>query len=253
MRRASAIVRQTIRMYNGVGLPTPRGSGTSGFVQQNRAFVSRPRTWLDFKKEFEQIKANPPKPPKKPNAEIIEHEQKRQIEVHLLLFQDKLLLSGLPSADIAEKVGKARDFLYSKLRDAPLLSRDSSHSKVAEKEKEMLRLKEAFGIMEDYVPGAAFDFEAIEERHQKEKEEKQMKKALEAREQTLALAKAPTPPRPKSPSPKRSSKKRPSPRSRSRHHRSSSSSSSSSSASRSSSSSHHRRRSPPRHHARRHH
>lgn len=252
-------------MYNGVGLPTPRGSGTSGFVQQNRAFVSRPRTWLDFKKEFEQIKANPPKPPKKPNAEIIEHEQKRQIEIHLLLFQDKLTNSGLPAAEATEKVTKAREYLYAKLRDAPLLSKDSSHSKVAEKEKEMLRLKEAFGIMEDYVPGAAFDFEAIEEKHQKEKEEKQVRKAMEAREQTLAVMKAPTPPKQRSPrhrsppSPKRTSKKRPSHHSRSRHsshshhHRSSSSSPSSSSSSRSSSSSHHHRRTPPRHHSRRRH
>lgn len=242
-------------MYNGVGLPTPRGSGTSGYVQQNKAFVSRPRTWLDFKKEFEQIKANPPKPPKKPNAEIIEHEQKRQIEIHLLQFQEKLENSSLSPSEISSKVSKAREYLYSKLSDAPLLSKDSSHSKVAEKEKEMRRLKDAFGIVSDYVPGSAFDFEAIEEKRQKEVEEKQMKKALEAREQALAVAEktalkeAPRSRR----SPERTQrKKRPShPRSRSRHsshhrHHSSSSSPVSSSSSSSSSSS-------PRYHSHRRH
>jgi serine/arginine repetitive matrix protein 2 len=70
-------------MYNGVGLQTARGSGTSGFVQRNLSHLlpgQKPKL-SDYGTELKQrLKENPLLPPKEPNAEILEHERKRKIE-----------------------------------------------------------------------------------------------------------------------------------------------------------------------------
>lgn len=45
-------------MYNGIGLQTPRGSGTSGYVQKNLSFV-KPNPLKqreDFLKELQALK-----------------------------------------------------------------------------------------------------------------------------------------------------------------------------------------------------
>jgi serine/arginine repetitive matrix protein 2 len=159
-------------MYNGVGLTTPRGSGSSGYVQKNLAYIRRPKTLREFKKELEEIKANPPKPPKKPNAELIEHEQKRQVEIRLLKFREELKAKGEADAEIEAKVGTARAALYLKLKEAPLLKTQSSHQRTMEKEKELSKVKSAFNVRDDYLPGSSFDFEAIEEKRLMNKEAK---------------------------------------------------------------------------------
>ena len=157
-------------------MPTPRGSGTSGYVQKNIAHIQRPKTIKEFRKELAAIKANPPKPPKKPNSEIIEHEQKRQIEIQLIKFAEKMKEEGVEEDEIERRVQSARTHLYSKLKDAPLMSQNSSHHKALEKERDLEKLKQAFKIPQDYKPGAAFDFEAIEEERLKKQAEKRMKK-----------------------------------------------------------------------------
>ena len=43
-------------MYNGIGLTTPRGSGTSGYVQKNLSFVKPQKSREDFLKELAQLK-----------------------------------------------------------------------------------------------------------------------------------------------------------------------------------------------------
>ncbi len=69
-------------MYNGVGLSTPRGSGTSGHVQKNAATV---RTKTDYgearRKEEARKEIVIPK-----DAAILEHEIKRKIEVKVQLW-----------------------------------------------------------------------------------------------------------------------------------------------------------------------
>jgi serine/arginine repetitive matrix protein 2 len=159
-------------MYNGVGLTTPRGSGSSGYVQKNLAYIRRPKTLREFKKELEEIKANPPKPPKKPNAELIEHEQKRQVEIRLMKFREELKAKGETETEIEAKVGTARAALYLKLKEAPLLKTQSSHQRTMEKEKELSKVKSAFNVRDDYLPGSSFDFEAIEEKRLVDKETK---------------------------------------------------------------------------------
>lgn len=67
-------------MYNGIGLQTPRGSGTNGYVQRNWAFVRKTKDKVHYKteEELEKLEANSNK---QPNREILDHERKRKMEV----------------------------------------------------------------------------------------------------------------------------------------------------------------------------
>ena len=73
-------------MADNVGLTTPRGSGTSGYVQKNRSLL-RPRDKVaPYPKDWESAKHRP----RQPDAEILEHEARREIEVKVLELRDKL-------------------------------------------------------------------------------------------------------------------------------------------------------------------
>ncbi|XP_052137465.1 pre-mRNA-splicing factor cwc-21-like [Oryza glaberrima] len=97
-------------MYNGIGLQTARGSGTSGHVQTNKFFI-KPRS---------SSAGGPPKAPapapgfddaggmRKPSKEILEHDRKRQVELRLLLLRDALEEQGYTEGEIEERVEEAR-------------------------------------------------------------------------------------------------------------------------------------------------
>jgi hypothetical protein len=80
----------TNNMADNVGLTTPRGSGTSGYVQKNRSLL-RPRDKVaPYPKDWEHAKHRP----RQPDAEILEHEAKREIEVKVFELRDKLEEEG---------------------------------------------------------------------------------------------------------------------------------------------------------------
>lgn len=76
-------------MYNGIGLSSARGSGTNGYVQRNLSTLPRNKQKIEYKTEDQLQKldllANKP-----PNAEILEHQRKREIEVKVLEYRDEL-------------------------------------------------------------------------------------------------------------------------------------------------------------------
>ena len=79
-------------MYNGVGLQTARGSGTSGYVQKNLSFIgpgSKPKM-QDYGQILKQMKDNPNPLPRPPNQELIMHEKKRKIESLLFTLSKQL-------------------------------------------------------------------------------------------------------------------------------------------------------------------
>lgn len=78
-------------MYNGIGLQTPRGSGTSGYIQANKFNLRRPPPI--YTHEQNDLKKNAQKEVK-PNEEILAHYKKRQIEVKLFELRMKLEDSG---------------------------------------------------------------------------------------------------------------------------------------------------------------
>lgn len=75
--------------YDNVGLSTPRGSGTSGFVQRSLAHMKPrdrgapypPRDSFDSFKQHRQ---------RQPDKDILEHDRKREVEVKVFELRDKL-------------------------------------------------------------------------------------------------------------------------------------------------------------------
>lgn len=78
-------------MYNGIGLLTPRGSGTSGHVTSNSFNIrGGPRTFDHAARD-----AKPVAPAvRKPDESILEHERKREVELKLVELEDELEVKG---------------------------------------------------------------------------------------------------------------------------------------------------------------
>ncbi len=73
-------------MSSNVGLTTPRGSGTSGYVQRNLSHL-RPRdNAAPYPKDFDSIKHRQ----RQPDKEILEHDRKREVEVKVFELRDRL-------------------------------------------------------------------------------------------------------------------------------------------------------------------
>lgn len=80
-------------MYNGIGLPTPRGSGTNGHVQRNWALV-KPRVKDKSYRNEEELAVLDIASNRQPNKEILDHERKRKIELKCAEFQEILEEQG---------------------------------------------------------------------------------------------------------------------------------------------------------------
>lgn len=81
-------------MYNGIGLQTPRGSGTNGHVQRNMSFV-RPskKDNINYRTE-DDLKKLEAVTNRQPNLEILDHERKRKIEVKCAELEETLENQG---------------------------------------------------------------------------------------------------------------------------------------------------------------
>lgn len=83
-------------MYNGIGLTTPRGSGTNGYVQRNLSSlrVKRPRDDRGGERDEKDRERLESQLNRQPNAEILEHQRKRQLEVKCAELQDMMEEQG---------------------------------------------------------------------------------------------------------------------------------------------------------------
>ena len=79
-------------MYNGIGLQTPRGSGSNGYVQRNFAAVRPRKDNVQYKKDEDVLSEEPFFKP--PNPELVKHEMKRRIEVKCFELRDELEEKG---------------------------------------------------------------------------------------------------------------------------------------------------------------
>jgi len=185
-------------MSDNVGLSTPRGSGTSGYVQKNLAAM-RPRdrgapysSDLDNLREYKQ---------RQPDKGILEHDRKREVEVKVFELRDKLEEEGyLPTPRLTLRYRPATNMRHSvdeeeiedrcdKLRKKLLADMDRPgvgkapqrkgfkmhqvHELADQKIKESERLRQALKINKDYEEGS----------HWKRKEER-LKKQQEAEAKT---------------------------------------------------------------------
>ncbi|KLU81488.1 pre-mRNA-splicing factor cwc-21 [Magnaporthiopsis poae ATCC 64411] len=159
-------------MSDNVGLSTPRGSGTSGYVQRNLAHI-RPRD------------AAAPYPPRdldslrhkqrQPDKAILEHERKREVEVKVFELRDKLEEEELEEDEIDKRCDELRQKLLADMMDrgaaaaAAPVRKDLKMHKVHEladaKIKESERLRRALKISKDYEEGG--HWKRQEERLQK--------------------------------------------------------------------------------------
>jgi cwf21 domain len=103
-------------MSSNVGLSTPRGSGTSGYVQRNLAHL-KPRDYgKPYSTDLESLKHRQ----RQPDKEILEHDRKRDVEVKVFELRDRLEDEGyayLPTpisfSSLSEKRGLTGAFTVS--------------------------------------------------------------------------------------------------------------------------------------------
>ncbi len=81
-------------MYGNVGLSTPRGSGTNGYVVRNLSFIKVRKDSIHYESLEEGRNKASSLINRKPNQEILEHERKRQIEIKCLFFREELENKG---------------------------------------------------------------------------------------------------------------------------------------------------------------
>lgn len=76
-------------MYNGIGLETPRGSGTNGYVQRNVAFLRMRSEKINYKTDADIARTERAQN-RIPNRGIIDHERRRKVEAKLLEMEETM-------------------------------------------------------------------------------------------------------------------------------------------------------------------
>ena len=152
-------------MYNGIGLATPRGSGTNGYVTRNLSFIRKHKDRVDYKSE-EEIRKLENSLIKTPNKDILDHERKRKIELKCMEMQELMEEQGYADDAIEKKVAAFRKVLLEKegMCDRVVekdefgrpVARETHQLAEANQEKNA-RLRDAFGLSKDYVDGSSFD------------------------------------------------------------------------------------------------
>ncbi|KAI9226976.1 MAG: hypothetical protein DHS80DRAFT_9489, partial [Piptocephalis tieghemiana] len=169
-------------MYNGIGLSTPRGSGTNGYVQRSAAYINRKRQDRrseDILREAERTEALFEQEAQQgPDQEILLHEKKRAVEVKCMELQVQLEDQGdLEEEQVEERVQTLRERLLQELKEAEhrghqyllpqkppsSLKAHQVHERKAAKAQELEQLNRAFRMDSTYVEGQAFDREFQEE------------------------------------------------------------------------------------------
>ncbi|KAL8800953.1 MAG: hypothetical protein Q9200_007085 [Gallowayella weberi] len=143
-------------MTANVGLTTPRGSGTSGYVQRNLSNL-RPRDNSFSPYPTDSLKHRQ----RQPNAEILEHDRLRQIEVQVFELRDKLEDEEVDEEEIEAQTEALRRKLLENGENGggeggkgkKGLKVHQVHELAKAKIEESERLRRALGIKEDYEEG----------------------------------------------------------------------------------------------------
>lgn len=157
-------------MYNGVGLASARGSGTSGHISRNLSHLKSPgdhasssgRSHLE-KQEGGRGWRERAREKSKHSHEILEHELRRKAEMECLNLQDRLEDEGVAEDEIIERVSKLRTSLRASLSRTDQEGRISKSSRqkwkphqvheiAHAKELENHRMARALGISEETRP-----------------------------------------------------------------------------------------------------
>ncbi|KAK0519909.1 RNA-splicing factor [Tilletia horrida] len=182
-------------MYNGVGLQTARGSGTSGYVQRNLSALryrdekgnTEPR---DSRRDRNDL------PNRQPDKSILDHDRKRKVEVRCMELRDELEEQGVAADEIEDRVEQLRATLLDALDNPASSFGNATHAQTralrpsdvhalsAAKQAESEKWKAALGVRGDYQEGQGFSAEY----HQRMREERRAasKAEYERREEARA-------------------------------------------------------------------
>ncbi|TGJ81673.1 hypothetical protein E0Z10_g7090 [Xylaria hypoxylon] len=147
-------------MSDNVGLSTPRGSGTSGYVQRNLAHM-KPRDRdraAPYPRDLDHLKHRQ----RQPDKGILEHDRKREVEVKVFELRDQLEDEGVEEDEIDRRCDALRKELQEKMNkpggdgtSAPRrgLKAHQVHELADAKIKESERLRNALKISKNYEEG----------------------------------------------------------------------------------------------------
>ncbi|KAI8460275.1 hypothetical protein BY996DRAFT_4572516, partial [Phakopsora pachyrhizi] len=163
--------------YNNIGLTTPRGSGTSGYVQRNLSHVQpRDNNFNDRLVNGAGSYTDRITRHRKPDESILEHERKRAMENRCVELQLELEEEGaLDEGEIDRRVDELRQKLMREdfKRERGTLKPHETHELAAMKVQENEKFRSAIKVNASYVEGEAFDKELQAERRLKAIEERQ--------------------------------------------------------------------------------
>ncbi|CAK4034019.1 Hypothetical predicted protein [Lecanosticta acicola] len=143
-------------MSSNVGLSTPRGSGTSGYVQRNSANLKPRDNHQPYPTDIDSIRHRQ----RQPDKEILEHDRKREIEVKVFELRDKLEDEGVDEDEIDDQCDALRKKLESEQArsgggsSAKGLKSHQVHEIAKAKIEESEKLRRALGISKDYEEGS---------------------------------------------------------------------------------------------------
>ncbi|CAG8971350.1 hypothetical protein HYALB_00005969 [Hymenoscyphus albidus] len=144
-------------MSSNVGLTTPRGSGTSGYVQRNLAHL-RPRDQgKPYSTDIDSMKHRP----RQPDKEILEHDRKRAVELEVFELRDMLEDEGVDEEEIEIQTEGLRKKLLKELErgrggspNAKGLKMHQVHELAEAKIKQDNKFRNALGISKNYEEGS---------------------------------------------------------------------------------------------------
>ncbi|CAM1502961.1 Fc.00g077370.m01.CDS01 [Cosmosporella sp. VM-42] len=162
-------------MTDNVGLSTPRGSGTSGYVQRNLAHM-RPRDYgAPYPKDLDSLRHKQ----RQPDKGILEHDRKREVEVKVFDLREKLEEEEVDEDEIEKKCDELRKKLLAEMNSGrkgsgprKTFKEHQVHEMADAKIKESERLRKALKISSDYEEGS----------HWKRQEER-LRSAMEVKEE----------------------------------------------------------------------
>ncbi|KAL1863756.1 RNA-splicing factor [Paecilomyces lecythidis] len=139
-------------MSSNVGLSTPRGSGTSGYVQRNAAFL-KPRD-AGYGAPYPPVSGSngPSFKQRKPDQQILDHDRKRAIEVKVMEERERLEEENERiEEELKKSKGKKKsdDEKETKGEEKKVLSEDEIDERCEELRQRLLRELEEEGSVDD--------------------------------------------------------------------------------------------------------
>ncbi|GKU03912.1 pre-mrna-splicing factor cwc21 [Fusarium langsethiae] len=170
-------------MSDNVGLNTPRGSGTSGYVQRNLAHI-KPRDYgAPYPKDLDSLRHRQ----RQPDKGILEHDRKREVEVKVFDLRDKLEEEEVDEDEIDKRCDELRQKLLAEMNSGrrgggpkKSFKQHQVHEMADAKIKESERLRKALKISADYEEGGHWKRQEERLRTALEKEDNEEEERVKA-------------------------------------------------------------------------